>query len=133
MRPVEADRTSQPINDLLDRVRVLLGRGDLASAQELAKEVLLTEPGHGDAQALAQDIAARLMILRVSTLEPMNRVPRQSLGEVIGTGLNPRSMFVLSMADGSSSLEDLVDLSGMSRSDALELLAELVETGALVF
>ena len=133
LRPAGARERRQPVNDLLDRVRVLLGRGDLASAQQLVEEVLLTDPGHGDAQALARDIAGRLTMLRLSALEPMNRTPRQDLGAVAGAGLSPRSMFVLSMADGSSSLEDLVDLSGMSRADALEILAGLIQKGALVF
>lgn len=133
LRPVGAGERRQGISDLLDRVRVLLGRGDLASSKQLVDEVLATDPGHGEAQALARDITGRLAMLRIFSLEPMDRVPRQNLAAAAEVGLSPRSMFVLSMADGSSTLEDLVDLSGMPRSDATEILSELIQKGALEF
>lgn len=131
LRPAGDNRPRQPVSDLLDRVRVLLGRSDLASANQLVNEVLASDPGHGEAQSLARDITGRLAMLRVAMLEPMDRIPIQNLAAAAEAGLSPRSMFVLSMADGSSSLEDLIDLSGMSRSDATEILAELIEKGAL--
>ncbi len=134
IRPVQdQQQRRQPTSQLLDRVRLLLGRGDLASAKLLVDEVLSSDPGHGEALTLARNINERLTLIRMSALEPMDRVPIPGVGAVAEAALNPRSMFLLSMADGNSSLQDLVDLSGMRAADASEILVDLIEQGVLRF
>ncbi|MFT6398410.1 MAG: hypothetical protein ACJAYU_003168 [Bradymonadia bacterium] len=134
LRPVHDEgKRRQSTTDLLDRVRVLLSRGDLASAKQLVDEVLTTDPGHGDALALSRNINERLTMLRMSALEPMSRMPHPDVSAVASAQLNPRSMFLLSMADGGSSLQDLVDLSGMPAFEASEILLGLIEQGVLRF
>jgi hypothetical protein len=47
--------------------------------------------------------------------------------------LNHRAGFVLSLIDGAIDLETLVDLSGMERSEVLDLVRHLCDSGIVVF
>ena len=44
----------------------------------------------------------------------------------------PRSAFLLSRIDGSMTVEDVLDVSGMPRLEALRVMALLVRRGAVV-
>ena len=46
--------------------------------------------------------------------------------------LDSRSAFLLSRMDGSMSLDDLLDISGMPRADALRVIARLIVAGVVV-
>jgi eukaryotic-like serine/threonine-protein kinase len=61
------------------------------------------------------------------------KVPKVTVdtAKVVALGLDHRAGFVLSLVDGSSSVEDLLDVSGMPRRDALRILCELVERRAI--
>jgi hypothetical protein len=50
----------------------------------------------------------------------------------LGGGLEPREAFLLSRLDGSMTVEDLLDVSGMPQSEALRTLALLIRRGAVV-
>ena len=52
-------------------------------------------------------------------------------GKAMGT-LEPRSAFLLSRIDGSMTVEDVLDVSGMPRLEALREMALLVRRGAVV-
>jgi hypothetical protein len=47
--------------------------------------------------------------------------------------LDHREAFLLSLIDGVSTIEEIVDMSGMSQLDALCLLHQMSERGLLVF
>jgi hypothetical protein len=49
---------------------------------------------------------------------PLSREQRQQL--------NPRSMFLLDQVDGSASVADLIDISGLPAADAMELIQLLL-------
>jgi len=46
-------------------------------------------------------------------------------------GLDARTAFLLSQADGRTSIDDLADLAAMPRSEALRIIAVAIETGVL--
>ena len=46
--------------------------------------------------------------------------------------LEPRSAFLLSRIDGAMTVEDVLDVSGMPRLEALRVMALLVRRGAVV-
>jgi hypothetical protein len=54
-----------------------------------------------------------------------------SFSELTSRALDHRRGFLLSLVDGSSSIDTLLDLSGMPEEEALELFAELVSLGIL--
>ena len=51
--------------------------------------------------------------------------------QVVALGLDHRAGFVLSLVDGHSTIDDLLDVSGMPRRDALRILCALVDRGAI--
>jgi len=61
------------------------------------------------------------------------KIPKVAVAtaKVVALGLDHRAGFVLSLVDGGSSVEDLLDVSGMPRRDALRILCDLVERGAI--
>jgi hypothetical protein len=48
-------------------------------------------------------------------------------------GLDHRAGFLLSRIDGHASLDEVLDVSGMPRLEALRTLVDLCEAGALTF
>lgn len=135
IRPVDnGPERRLPVAMLIDRAKNLMGRGDLASAAEIIGEALNVEPGHGEALRLRDDLNHRLGVLRMDALEPLDRVPTADLGAAQGAPqLGQRAMYLLTMVDGSLSLQDLIDLSGVPALEAATLLSELIELGALRF
>jgi hypothetical protein len=67
-------------------------------------------------------------------LGPLDQVPRSTVAshEIRSMGLEHRQAFILSFADGLSSLEDIVESCGMEELDALEVLCDLVDRELLV-
>lgn len=122
-----------PVANLVERARSLMARGDLASAIEIIDEALTVEPGHGDARALKDDLSHRLGVLRMDALQPLERVPIADMGALAGKNPNPRALYLLTLVDGSLTLQDLIDLSGVSSLEAATLLSELIAEGALRF
>jgi hypothetical protein len=53
--------------------------------------------------------------------------------EVRWLGLDHRAGFLLSRIDGVATVDELVDVSGMGRLEALKILAELLEAKAIRF
>jgi hypothetical protein len=60
----------------------------------------------------------RLAMTTVLKKRPLSREQRQQL--------NPRSMFLLDQVDGSASVADLIDISGLPAADAMELIQLLL-------
>jgi hypothetical protein len=51
--------------------------------------------------------------------------------KITALALDHRAGFVLSLVDGRIPIEDILDVSGMPRRDALRILCELVDRGAI--
>jgi hypothetical protein len=107
-----------------------LQAGDLGAAVD-ACEAALAESG-GLAGTVARDQLPLVeeiygAILGGPKLEV--RVPVH--GRAVGD-LEPRSAFLLSRIDGSMTVEDVLDVSGMPRLEALRVMALLVRRGAVV-
>ena len=90
-------------------------------------EMLVEARGGIDAPALSGDLelvfASYAAIIGDLTLIP-------SHGKA-SPGLDSRSAFLLSRMDGSTSADDLLDVSGMPRGQALRILAKLVASGVV--
>jgi hypothetical protein len=54
-----------------------------------------------------------------------------AMKEIPGLALDHRSGFILSLVDGVSTLDMILDMSGMSRLDTLRVLHELIQHGTL--
>jgi hypothetical protein len=65
----------------------------------------------------------------VAKLSPFNRIVQVG---VPPPRLKPQAAFLLSQADGTLTLEELLDICAMPHDEALRLVAQLVDEGALV-
>ena len=104
-----------------------LQAGDAAAAVD-ACEVALAESG-GLTGNVARDHLPLVEQIYGAVLLGADRVPVHG---VATADLEPRSAFILSRLDGAMSVEDVLDVSGMPRLEALRVLALLVRRGAVV-
>ncbi len=131
-------RSRPPGSSVLDLAGEMLDRfalGDFSGALLAAELVLGKDPLHAEAQRCAASCRERLSAMHLARLGGAQRVPQIAVAgsEVRWLGLDHRAGFILSRVDGRTSVDELVDLSGMPRHEALKLLVELVDAGALSF
>ncbi len=119
---VPAPATTEPGPLRFAAIDAAIGRGALREAFELAERV---EAMSG---ARTSEEVARLVKLYETMVGDLAAVPR--FGKAT-PDLDSRSAFLLSRMDGSTSADDLLDVSGMPRNEALRLLARLVVTGVV--
>jgi hypothetical protein len=106
----------------------LMGDGDAAAAAATADDAM----DRGAAgEALARNEAPALCRLFELALVDLRQIPllAMPLAHIATKELDHRAGFLLSRIDGLLSFDDIVDVSGMSRLDALRLLSRLVRLG----
>jgi hypothetical protein len=117
---------------LIDTIAERLLAGDFHGVIEAADELHLEEPTSAAAPRFAE--FARNMLVR-KEIEAMDirHVPRvvATAQEIQAFPLDRRAGFVLSLIDGAASLEELLDMTGMSRSETLTVVHELTMRGVL--
>jgi hypothetical protein len=69
----------------------------------------------------------------MARLGPLSRVPRIAVASKAlgGLALDHKAGFVLSLVDGSSSLETILDASGLPQLEVLRVIEDLVARGVL--
>ena len=112
----------------LDRMREALGADDFTGAIEAGERVIARAPLHPEATAAltrARDNLLRHLESKISDLRavPSLRIPAD---EVIWLNLNHREGFILSQIDGVLTFEDILDVCGMPRIEALRVLSNLL-------
>jgi hypothetical protein len=110
-------------------MRECFGLGDYAGALERAEAILAESPRDGEATRVAADCRETLTELYEGKLGALDRVPFVVVAreELRWLAIDHRAGFLLSHVDGVSSLETILDVSGMPRLDALRILVELVQ------
>lgn len=129
---VDHARPSQEL-DLLGQMQELHALDDLTGALAVAELLLGREPGNVLARECAEDCRARLVALYTSKLGRMDAPVVVALGdaELRWLGLDHRSGFLLSRVDGLATVDELLDICGMPRLEALRTLVDLLERGAI--
>lgn len=117
----------------LSEIRAHLGRGELTQALTLAESALARDASCALTLALAEECRALLAEryqghLGQGWYAPRLLAPLAPHGE----GIDPWFAFVASRIDGQSSIDELVDLVGLSRLDTLRVLYELRQRGHIV-
>lgn len=130
---VEQSRKSQPGLDLAAEMVERYALDDFTGALRIAELVLGRQPDHADARRIAGESRRRLEHLHTSRLGGLGRVPHVAMPDtdLRWLGLDHRAGFLLSRVDGENTIDDLVDVSGMPRLEALKTLVELLEVGAI--
>ncbi len=108
--------------------------GDFSGALEIAESLLAADVADLDAQRYAtscRDVLTQMYLSRLGGLDQVINVVL-SPEELRWLNLDHRAGFLLSLVDGISTIEELLDISGMSRLDALKVLATLREQRAIL-
>src|SRR5688572_30312250 len=103
--------------------------GDFSGALEKARQILETDPLDREARAMASRCEEVLLDMYSSRIAGMHRTVRTVMGadQMRWLSLDHRAGFLLSLVDGHSSVDDLLDLCGMPRLEALRLICSLVD------
>ena len=103
--------------------------GDFSGALERADAALQKNPESAEARSLAAKCKEVLYDMYASRIAGLDRTPRVIMGEdqVRWLSLDHRAGFLLSMIDGVSTVDDLLDVCGMKRLDAMRLLCSLLD------
>lgn len=130
---VDRTRPSEPELDLAAEMVERFALDDFTGALRVAQLLLGRRPDHAEAQRIAAESERRLEQLYTSQLGGLQRVPRVSVAEtdIRWLGLDNRAAFLLSRVDGTHTIEELVEVGGMPRVDALKTLVELRALGAI--
>jgi hypothetical protein len=129
MKPAIA-RQAASRADMKDRYAM----GDFTSALEIAETLLISDSADLEAQRYAtscRDVLTQMYLSRLGGLDQIINVvlPPEELRWL---NLDHRAGFLLSLVDGASTIDELLDISGMPRLDALKILAALREQRAIL-
>ena len=129
---VDRSRPSEQL-DLVDEMEELYALDDLTGALRCAELILGREADHVQARHCADNCRRRLIHLYGSKIGAFTGVPRLALSEseLRWLGLDHRSAFLLSRIDGATSVEEILELSGMPKLEAMKTLVDLLDRGAI--
>ena len=121
----------EPLREMQERFSL----GDYTGALVIADALLEEEPGNAEAARFAESCRSVLEQMYTARLGPLDRVPFVAVPreQLRWLSLDHRAGFVLSHVDGLSSLEEIVDVSGMASLDTLRILFELVQQRVISF
>lgn len=119
--------SESPVLTPIEPLESALEQGDGEAAFHAAEE-FVAEAGGIDSERCRerQWLLAQAYELAVG---PLDAIPTH--GRLVGD-LDPRGAFLLSRIDGMSTADDLLEVSGMPRLEALRLMALLLRRGAIV-
>jgi hypothetical protein len=126
----ELPKTSEPavlssLCDMKDRHAM----GDFSGALEVAEGILEHDPNNAEANRYAVACRETLSKMYSARLAPLGRVPRVIVqtDQIRWLSLDHRAGFLLSLIDGRSSIDEILDICGMPRLDGLKILSSLLE------
>lgn len=103
--------------------------GDFSGALAVAEKILGAHPRDAEAQSLSEKCRDVLQDMYTSRINGLDRIPRITMtpDQIRWLSLDHREGFMMSMIDGISSVDDLLDVSGMQRIDTLRILCSLLD------
>jgi hypothetical protein len=118
---------------LLAELRDKMDHNDFSGSIEVAEKMLERDPEHAEARGIYRIAQSNLIRHLEAKLGDLRAVPaiRIPADEVIWLNLNHREGFVLSQVDGLMRYEDILDVCGMPRLEALRILVSLVGDGVI--
>jgi len=127
--------TERTIEDPLAEMRERFSLGDYTGALEMAELILAEVPDDTEAADCAENCRTVLENMFAARLGPLDRVPVVVVprAQMRWISMDHRAGFVLSLIDGSSSIEMILDLCGMPKLDAYRILQELVQQKIVSF
>lgn len=118
---------------LRNQMKDCYATGDFSGALEFSEALLKTDPGDLEAQRFVtscRDVLTQMLLSRIGSLQQHVRVAL-SADELRWLNLDHRAGFLLSLVDGTLTVEELLDVSGMARLESLRLISALLEQRVL--
>jgi len=126
VRPLEAGRVEKsPIGEMKDRYAM----GDFSGALVIAEGIMDASPEDLEAPRYAQscrDVLTQMYSARLGSLDQVVTVAVPS-DQIRWLTLDHRAGFLLSLIDGGSTVDQILDISGMTRLDALRIMYQLLD------
>lgn len=125
-RPLQLEATeADPLAEMKDRYAM----GDFSGALASAEQVLAEDPDQHEASRYAQscrDVLTQMFSARLGSLDQVVAMAVAS-DQIRWLTLDHRAGFLLSLVDGHSTIDQILDISGMTRLDALRIMYQLVD------
>jgi hypothetical protein len=125
-----APPTTRSENDALRvRMKDLYATGDFSGALEIAEALLSTDAGDLEAQRFStscRDVLTQMLQSRIGQFDQIVQVAL-SPEELRWLTLDHRAGFLLSLVDGVLSVEELLDIAGMTKLESLRIFVHLLE------
>jgi len=123
--PPEPTGKPDPLAELRERYAL----GDFSGALAIAEDILTGEPDNVDAQRYAESCRDVLRQMYAARLGPMDQIPVVAIPteQLRWLTLDHRSGFLLSHVDGVSTLEEILDVSGMNPLEAMRIIYDLLQ------
>jgi hypothetical protein len=123
--PAPAAESKPRSREMNDRVEL----GDYSGALEIAEEILRKNSDDIGAKTVAETCRTVLRQMYATRIGPLERVPVVMVprDQLRWLSIDHKAGFVLSLVDGVSSLEMIIDVSGMPELDTLRILSELAQ------
>jgi hypothetical protein len=127
--------TERTIEDPFAEMRERASLGDYTGALEMAELILAADPSSLEAAECAENCRSVLENMYAARLGPSDGVPVVVVpqAQMQWLSIDHRAGFVLSLIDGFSTLEMVIDVSGMQKLDALRILHALVQQRIVAF
>ncbi len=127
------DKTRRRISALVDQAQVWTAAGEYDKAVTGIDLALSEDPNSALAQKLIHRNRDTIMSVFQSFLGNLDRQPSlaRPLHELGSAPISPRAAFLLSRVDGSLTLDEILDVSGMPRLEAYRYLCQLFLRGIL--
>ncbi|HEV7554930.1 MAG TPA: hypothetical protein VGO00_05695 [Kofleriaceae bacterium] len=127
------DRTRRRITALIDAAMAWMGRSEFDKAVAAVDLALGEDPNSALAQKLIHRNRDQIMAVFTAFLGDLQRTPvlARPLHELGAAPISPRAAFLLSRIDGTLSLDEILDVSGMPRVEAYRYLCQLFLRGIL--
>ena len=121
--------TERTIEDPIAEMRERFSLGDYTGAFEMAELLLTEDPDDTEAAECAESCRGVLEGMYAARLGALDRVPVVIVQrtQLRWLSIDHRAGFILSLIDGSSTLEMILDVSGMPKLDAMRILHELLQ------
>jgi hypothetical protein len=129
----DEDRTRRRITNLFTRAVEWNGIDETEKAVIAVDLALAEDPETALAQKLIHRNREAILGVFQSYLGDLERQPQltRPLHELAGTAINPRAAFLLSRIDGTLTIDEILDVSGMPRMEAYRHLCQLFLRGVL--
>jgi hypothetical protein len=127
--------TERTIDNPTAEMRERFSLGDYTGALEMSELILAEEPSDLEAAECGENCRTVLEQMYAARLGPLDRIPMVVVPrtQMRWLSMDHRAGFILSLIDGSSSVDLILDVGGMPRLDALRILHELVRQRIVAF